>query len=45
MFQTVKEKIIRTTKIVMGEAIKTGQNPRKAAMDLAKKRVATKSVK
>jgi len=45
MFQTVKEKIIRTTKIVMGEAIKTGQNPRKVAMDLAKKRVATKSVK
>ena len=39
MFETVKEKIIKTTTMVMKESLKKNINPRKIAMELAKKRV------
>lgn len=39
MFKTVKEKIIRTTSIVMKRALKERKNPRQVALELAKKRI------
>jgi glutamate dehydrogenase/leucine dehydrogenase len=39
MFKTVRDKIVLTTNLVMGESIKKGINPRRVAMQLARKRV------
>ena len=39
MFTTVKNKIVRTTKLVMQKSIKKAINPRQVAMELAKKRI------
>lgn len=39
MFETVKNKIVKTTNIVMKKSIKKGINPRQVAMELAQKRV------
>lgn len=40
MFETVRSKIVKTTNIVMKKSIEKGINPRKVAMELARKRVA-----
>lgn len=39
MFTTVKNKIIKTTNIVMHESIKKGINPREVGIELARKRI------
>lgn len=41
MFKTVRDKITKTTEIVMKKSIEKRINPREAAMELAKKRVLT----
>lgn len=43
MFKTVKDKILKTTEIVMNKSLRDGINPRKVAMDLAKIRVLEKN--
>jgi glutamate dehydrogenase (NAD(P)+) len=43
MFTTIRNKITKTTKIVMQRSLKNGINPRKVAMDLAKKRILEKN--
>jgi glutamate dehydrogenase (NAD(P)+) len=45
MFETVKNKIVKTTNLVMKESINKGINPRQVAMDLAKRRVQKQSHK
>jgi glutamate dehydrogenase/leucine dehydrogenase len=42
MFTTIRNKITKTTKIVMQKSIKKRINPREVAMDLAKKRILEK---
>ena len=39
MFKTVKDKIVKTTNIVMKKSVEKGINPRQVAMELAKNRV------
>jgi glutamate dehydrogenase/leucine dehydrogenase len=39
MFKTVEEKIVRNTRIVMEEALRTKQNPRDVARRIARERV------
>ena len=39
MFKTVKDKVVRTTNLVMKKSIEKGINPRQVAMELAQKRV------
>lgn len=39
MFDTVKNKIIKTTSLVMKKSIESGINPRQVALELAKKRI------
>ncbi len=39
MFKTVEEKVMKTTSIVMQRALKEGINPRRVAMELARKRI------
>ncbi|MSU60288.1 MAG: Glu/Leu/Phe/Val dehydrogenase [Candidatus Staskawiczbacteria bacterium] len=43
MFDTVKEKIIKTTALVMKKSLKDKINPRKVGMEVARKRVVEKS--
>lgn len=40
MFETVRSKVTKTTKLVMEKSIKKGINPRQVAMELARSRVA-----
>lgn len=42
MFKLVKKKIVKNTMLVLGQAKKSGEYPRKIAMDIAKKRVLKK---
>lgn len=43
MFTTVKNKIVKTTNLVMQRSIKKGINPRQVGMELARKRILTKN--
>ena len=43
MFETVRDKIIKTTKVIMKKSLEKNTNPRQVAMALAKERVAQRS--
>lgn len=43
MFKTVRNKIVKTTSLVIKNSLKTKNNPRKVAMDLAMRRVLAKN--
>ena len=44
MFETVEKKIKKATKLVLQESLKTNKNPRKVALEIAKKRIAEKAI-
>lgn len=44
MFKTVRDKIIKTTTLVLKRSLQKHMNPRQVAMELAKKRIITKKI-
>ncbi len=42
MFKTVKDKVVKTTNLVMQKSLKNGKNPRRVAMDVAQGRILEK---